>query len=119
MIDDDEQENRPTGERSIPFILIDFTPITCFGRLGESSIRAEGEEREPDAASRGTYSHRCVVGIHDLIDVSPSVPVPRDDVPTDATGEFGPLKSLLKTLSAVNVNTDRDVSLHSLQQGHT
>ena len=100
-------------------ILVDFTPITFFRRLGKSSIRAEGEEREPDAASRGTCSHRCVVGIHDLTDVPSSVPVLRDNVPTEVTSGFGPLKTLLETLSAVNVNTDLDVSLRSLQQGHT
>ena len=55
----------------------------------------------------------------DLTDVSHSVPVPRDDVPTEATSGFGPLKTLLETLSAVNVDTNRDVSLRSLQQGHT
>ena len=55
----------------------------------------------------------------DLIDVSPVVPIPRDDVPTGVTSGFGPLKTLLETLSAVNVNTDLDVSLRSLQQGHT
>ena len=55
----------------------------------------------------------------DPTDTPPSVPAPRDDVPTEVTSGFGPLKTLLETLSAVNVNTDRDVSLRSLQQGHT
>ena len=54
----------------------------------------------------------------DLIDVSPAVPVPRDDVPRGVTSGFGPLKTLLETLSAVNVDPDHDVSLRPLQQSH-
>ena len=52
----------------------------------------------------------------DLVDVPPSVHVPRGDVATQVTSGFGTLKALLENLSAVNADPDRDVSLRPLQQ---
>ena len=56
------------------------------------------------------------VSEQDHIDVAPAVHVPRDDVATQVTSGFGPLKTLLENLSAVNADPDRDVSLRPLQQ---